>query len=270
MTWGSGPPNTIGHPRSTNSARAPSAQDETAARAAQRLVRRGSDDVRVRDWVEVASEGLAGHQPGEMRHVDHEGWRPPRRRSPASPGSSRAGGRSCTQRSGSAAAPGGHAAEPRRSPTGRSPGRRHRTGAGTASRRCSVGSRGSGAHQPAAPSPAASGYRAPGVAPPKSASDRSLTCQPPGARAPETPPAATARPRTRPSWRRCRCAVGRRHGRRQRARRPARRHAPQRHRRCRSRRRSGGPARPPRTCRSTSCPSPTAPLGWRSSRSRSA
>ncbi len=60
------------------------AEHHAAARAAQRLVRRGGGDVRVRHRVEVAGEHLAGDQPGEVRHVDDEVWRRPRRRSRAS------------------------------------------------------------------------------------------------------------------------------------------------------------------------------------------
>ena len=48
-------------------------QHDAAARAAQRLVRGGGDDVGVRDRVLVAGEDLAGHQPGEVGHVDHQG-----------------------------------------------------------------------------------------------------------------------------------------------------------------------------------------------------
>ncbi len=44
-------------------------EDHAAARAAQRLVRGGGDDVRVRQRARVH---LAGDQPGEMRHVDHQ------------------------------------------------------------------------------------------------------------------------------------------------------------------------------------------------------
>ena len=44
-------------------------QDHAAARAAQRLVRRGGHDMGVRE-----RDGMraAGDQPGEMRHVDHQ------------------------------------------------------------------------------------------------------------------------------------------------------------------------------------------------------
>ena len=48
------------------------AEHEPAARTAQCLVGRGGDDVRVRDGVVVAGQDLAGDQPREMRHVDHE------------------------------------------------------------------------------------------------------------------------------------------------------------------------------------------------------
>ena len=48
-------------------------QHQAAARAAQRLVGRGRGDVRVRHRVLVAGEDLAGDQPGEVRHVDHQG-----------------------------------------------------------------------------------------------------------------------------------------------------------------------------------------------------
>ena len=45
------------------------AQDHAAARAAQRLVRRRRDDMRVRQRARMRA---AGDQPGEMRHVDHQ------------------------------------------------------------------------------------------------------------------------------------------------------------------------------------------------------
>ena len=48
------------------------AEHEPAARTAQRLVRGGRDDVRVRHRIEVAGEHLAGDEPREVRHVDHE------------------------------------------------------------------------------------------------------------------------------------------------------------------------------------------------------
>ncbi|PQM44512.1 hypothetical protein C1Y40_05332 [Mycobacterium talmoniae] len=47
-------------------------QDQPAARPAQRLVRRGGGDVGVRHRILVAGEHLAGHQPGEVRHVHHQ------------------------------------------------------------------------------------------------------------------------------------------------------------------------------------------------------
>ena len=53
-------------------------QDHAAARAAQRLVRGGGDDMGVR---QRARMDAAGDQAGEMRHVDHEDRRRPRRRS---------------------------------------------------------------------------------------------------------------------------------------------------------------------------------------------
>ena len=48
------------------------AQHQAAARAAQGLVRGRGHDVGVADRVEVAGEDLAGDEPGEVRHVDHE------------------------------------------------------------------------------------------------------------------------------------------------------------------------------------------------------
>ena len=48
-------------------------EHQTAPRPAQRLVRRGGGDVRVRHRVLVAGEHLAGHEAGEVRHVDHQG-----------------------------------------------------------------------------------------------------------------------------------------------------------------------------------------------------
>ena len=48
------------------------AQHHAAARAAQRLVRRRRRDVGVRHGVEVAGEHLAGDEPGEVGHVDHQ------------------------------------------------------------------------------------------------------------------------------------------------------------------------------------------------------
>ena len=44
-------------------------QDHAAARAAQRLVRRGGDDMRVRKRRGMRA---AGDEAGEMRHVDHQ------------------------------------------------------------------------------------------------------------------------------------------------------------------------------------------------------
>ena len=48
-------------------------QHEAAARPAQRFVGGTGDDVGVRHRILVAAEHLAGDQPGEMCHVDHEG-----------------------------------------------------------------------------------------------------------------------------------------------------------------------------------------------------
>ena len=47
-------------------------QHQPAARTAQRLVRGGGGQVRVRHRVLVAGEHLAGHQAGEVRHVHHQ------------------------------------------------------------------------------------------------------------------------------------------------------------------------------------------------------
>ena len=49
------------------------ASTSPAARPAQRLVRGGRGDVGVRHGVLVAGEHLAGDEPGEVRHVDHQG-----------------------------------------------------------------------------------------------------------------------------------------------------------------------------------------------------
>ena len=69
----SGPPRTMGQPRSTSGANSSVASTMPAARAAQRLVGRRGDHLGVRDGVLVAREDLAGHQPGEVGHVDHQG-----------------------------------------------------------------------------------------------------------------------------------------------------------------------------------------------------
>ncbi len=45
------------------------AEDHAAARAAQRLMRCGGDDMRMR---QRARMDAAGDEPGEMRHIDHE------------------------------------------------------------------------------------------------------------------------------------------------------------------------------------------------------
>ena len=47
-------------------------QHQSATRTAQRLMRGGGDDVSMRNRVLVTGEHLAGHQTGEVRHVDHE------------------------------------------------------------------------------------------------------------------------------------------------------------------------------------------------------
>ena len=70
--WPSGPPRTSGQPRSTVGGELLGAQHHPAPRPAQRLVGGGGDHLGVGHRVEVAAEHLAGDQPGEVGHVDHE------------------------------------------------------------------------------------------------------------------------------------------------------------------------------------------------------
>ena len=86
----------------------------------------------------------------------------------------------------------------------------------------------------------------------------------------ELDPCRAGWPRRRRGWHRRRCAAGHRRAPRRRARRPAGWPGPRSSRRCRSRRRTGDAGCPRRTCRSAGCPWRTGWPATSSSRWRSA